>query len=112
AVGGVVQIFTKRGPGTNVLFGMGSNGQFLGNAAIAGRWGDPARPFDLGASVSGTTTDGFNATNPRTNPGYNTDRDSSHQTGATLRGGKTWAPNQRTEFSVSHTDTDTHYDAF
>jgi vitamin B12 transporter len=112
AVGGVVQIFTKRGPGTNVLFGAGSDGQFLGNASIAGRWGDAARPFDLGASVTGNATDGFNATNPATNPGYNTDRDGSHQTGATLRGGKTWAPNQRTEFSVSHTDTATHYDAY
>ena len=112
AVGGVVQIFTRRGPGTNVLFGVGSNGQFLGNASIAGRWGDPARPFDLGASVTGDATDGFNATNPATNPGYNTDRDGSHQSGATLRGGKTWAPNQRTEFSVSHTDTDAHYDAY
>ena len=112
AVGGVVQIFTKRGPGSSVLFGMGSNGQFVGSGSVAGRWGDAARPFDLGASVSGTATDGFNATNPATNPGYDPDRDSSHQTGAALRGGKTWAPNQRTEFSVSHTDTDTHYDAY
>jgi len=112
AVGGVVQIFTRRGPGTRVLFGVGSDGAFLGNASIAGRWGDGATPLDLGASVSGNATDGFNATNPATNPGYNTDRDGSHQTGATLRGGKTWAPNQRTEFSVSHTDTATHYDAY
>ena len=112
AVGGVVQIFTKHGSGSSVLFGVGSDGQFLGNASIAGRWGDSARPFDLGASVSGNATDGFNATNAVTNPGYNPDRDGSHQAGATVRGGKTWAPNQRTEFSVSHTDTDTHYDAF
>ena len=112
AVGGVVQIFTRRGPGTRVLFGVGSDGHFLGNASIAGRWGDATTPLELGASVSGSATDGFNATNPATNPGYNTDRDGSHQTGATLRGGKTWAPNQRTEFSVSHTDTDTHYDAY
>ena len=112
AVGGVVQIFTKRGPGSSVLFGMGSDGQFVGSGSIAGRWGDAARPFDLGASYSGVSTDGFNATNPVTNPGYNTDRDGSHQLGATLRGGKTWAPNQRTEFSVSHTDTDTQYDAY
>jgi vitamin B12 transporter len=112
AVGGVVQIFTKRGPGTNVLFGMGSDGQFVGNGSVAGRWGDSARPLDLGASFSGTATDGFNATNPATNPGYNPDRDSSHQLGVAVRGGKTWAPNQRTEFSVSHTDTDTHYDAY
>lgn len=112
AVGGVVQIFTKRGPGTSVLLGVGTDGQYQGNASIAGRWGDSARPFDLGASITGSGTDGFNATNPGTNPGYNPDRDSSSQSGATLRGGKTWAPHQRTEFSVSHTDTNTHYDKF
>ncbi len=112
AVGGVVQIFTKRRPGSSVLFGMGSDGQFVGSGSVAGRWGDSATPLDLGASFSGTATDGFNATNPATNPGYNPDRDGSHQLGAAIRGGKTWAPNQRTEFSVSHTDTDTHYDAY
>ena len=112
AVGGVVQIFTKRGPGTSVMFGGGNDGQFVGSGSVAGRWGDSARPFDLGVSVSGNATDGYNATNPATNPGYNTDRDSSHQTGAAVRGGKTWAPNQRTDFSVSHSDTDTHYDAY
>ncbi len=112
AVGGVVQIFTRRGPGSSVLFGVGSDGQFVGSGSIAGRWGDSAHPFDLGASFSGTASDGFNATNPATNPGYNPDRDGSHQAGAALRGGKTWAPGQRTEFSVSHTDTDTRYDAY
>ncbi len=112
AVGGVVQIFTRRGPGTNVLFGMGSDGQFVGNGSFATRLGDSARPFDLGASFSGTSTDGFNATNPKTDPGYNPDQDGSSQLGATIRGGKTWAPNQRTDFSISHTDTDTHYDAY
>ena len=60
----------------------------------------------------GQTTDGYSARDPKADPSANPDRDPARQDGGTLRIGKTWAPGQRTEVSVMHTDTHSHYDGY
>ncbi len=112
AVGGVVQIFTRRDGGKSVSLGLGNEGQLQASASLGLRAGDAERPLTIGVSVSGQTTDGYDATDAVTNPGTNRDTDGSHQTSAAVRVGKTWAPNQRTEFSVTHTDTQSDYDGY
>ncbi|MCK9689123.1 TonB-dependent receptor plug domain-containing protein [Scleromatobacter humisilvae] len=110
AVGGVVQIFTKHGSGASVALGVGTLGTSNGSASIGHRFGDAATPLDLSASISGQTTNGYSAGDPRTNPGVNPDRDGAHQDGATFGVGKTWLPGQRTEFNLMHSDTHSAYD--
>ncbi|MET0383201.1 MAG: TonB-dependent receptor [Burkholderiaceae bacterium] len=112
AVGGVVQIFTKRGGGASVSFGGGSDGHLETSASIGRRLGDAATPFDIAASVSGQTTDGYSARDPKADPGANPDRDPSYQGGATVSLGKTWAAGQRTDVSFSHSSTHSDYDGF
>jgi vitamin B12 transporter len=110
AVGGVVQIFTKRGSGVSVALGLGSFGTSNGSVSIGHRFGDAATPLDLSASISGQTTNGYTARDPKADPSANPDRDSAHQDGATISVGKTWVPGQRTEFSFMHTNTHSNYD--
>ena len=110
AVGGVVQIFTKHGGGTSIALSSGSFGTTDGSASISHRFGDAATPLDIAVSISGQTTSGYSARDPKADPSANPDRDPAHQDGQTVSVGKTWAPGQRTEFSYMHTDTHSDYD--
>jgi vitamin B12 transporter len=112
AVGGVIQIFTKGGDHASVTFTGGSHGRAVTDLSIGRRFGDAEHALDIGGGISGQVTDGYNATNPATNPGNNPDRDSGYQTGENLRLGKTWAPNQRTDLRVLHSDTTSNYDGY
>ena len=112
AVGGVIQIFTKGGDHTSVEMTIGSRGRAVADVSIGRRFGDADHAFDIAGGASGQVTDGYNATNPATNPGNNPDRDSGYQSGENLRLGKTWAPGQRTDFRVLHSDTTSNYDGY
>ncbi len=112
AIGGVIQIFTKGGNHSSVAVTVGSRGRALADVSIGRRFGDADHAFDIGGGVSGQVSDGYNATNPATNPGNNLDRDSGYQSGENLHLGKTWAPNQRTELRVLHSDTTSNYDGY
>ena len=112
AVGGVVQIFTRRGAGASAELAAGSHGTVLGSGSLGQRLGDIATPLELSASVSSTHTAGFSARDPKTDATSNPDRDPSTQSGATLAVAKTWAPGQHTRFSVMHSDTDSRYDGY
>jgi vitamin B12 transporter len=112
AVGGVVQVFTRRGAGASVEFAAGSHGTILGSGSLGQRLGDAATPLDISASVSSTHTAGFSARDPKTDPTANPDRDPSTQSGATFAIAKTWTPGQLTRFSVMHSDTDSRYDGY
>ena len=112
AVGGVVQIFTRHGSGISGALSSGSFGTSNGSVSIGHRFGDAATPLDLSASISGQTTNGYTARDPKSDPSANPDRDSAHQDGATVSVGKTWTPGQRTEFSFMHTNTHSQYDGF
>ena len=110
AVGGVVQIFTKRGSGIHIALSSGSFGTTNGSLSFGHRFGDAATPLDLSASLSGQTTNGYSARDPKADPSANPDRDAAHQDGSTVSIGKTWTPGQRTEFAFMHTNTHSEYD--
>jgi len=110
AVGGVVQIFTRRGAGASVALSAGDRGGFATSAAIGRRFGAAEAPLDLSASVSRQGTDGWSARDAKVDPGANPDRDPATQTGATFSAGKTWSAGQRTEISYSHSATHSDYD--
>ena len=112
AVGGVIQIFTRGGNSNSVAVTVGSRGRAVADVSIGRRFGDADHAFDIGGSVSGQVTDGYDATHAATNPGNNPDRDSGYQSGENLRLGKTWAPGQRTDVRVLHSDTTSNYDGY
>jgi vitamin B12 transporter len=90
AMGGVIQVFTRRGTGgltgnAKVSAGSHDYGQAAGGVAF----GDGV--FDLAAQVQHTETHGVSATNPQVPFGsYNPDRDGWRQNGGSLRLG--WQP--------------------
>ena len=112
AVGGVVQIFTKHGAGTNVSLGAGGSGAAKASVSIGRRFGDAATPLDLSASLSGQTTGGFSARDAKVDPSANPDHDPAHQDSSTISVGKTWVPGQRTEFAFMHSNTHSNYDGY
>ena len=97
AMGGVIQIFTRRGkPGVfgNARVAGGSHGYGLESGGIA--YGVDG--FDLAAQAQHQQTSGFSATNPQVPFGsYNPDRDGFRQKAGSLRAGWTFAPGWRLE---------------
>jgi vitamin B12 transporter len=95
AMGGVIQVFTKRGAmgaTANAKLTAGSHG--YAQAAGGGTWGDGR--FDLAAQLQRTLTSGVSATNPNVPFGsYNADDDGFRQTGGSLRAGWQLLPDWR-----------------
>ena len=112
AVGGVVQIFTRKGKGTSVSVSAGSQGTFIVSGTMGTRIGDAATPLDLSASLSGQSTDGFSARDAKADTSANPDLDPAYQAGATVSAGKTWAPGQRTDVTFMHSYTHSDYDGY
>ena len=74
AIGGVVQIFTKRGhgaPAANVSAGVGS----LGTQRLSAGFGGVVEGTDFNVQASRFKTDGVSALNPALLPGANPDKD-------------------------------------
>jgi vitamin B12 transporter len=85
AVGGVIQVFTRRatsGPTANAKLTLGSHDYGLASAGLG--YGDGT--FDIAAQVQGLSTRGVSSTNPN-EPfgGYNPDRDGFRQQGGSVR---------------------------
>lgn len=85
AIGGVVQIFTRRGDGATRLVaetGAGSHGTSTASGSLAGS----ARGFHYSLGASTLRTDGFNSLRNSANSAYNPDADgfSLNSTNATL----------------------------
>ena len=123
AIGGVIQLFTKRGegkPAPYVGVGIGSYKLRRGEAGISGSAGvDNA--FDYSLAVSREISDGFDVQPLRErNPvrtarfpadGYTSpDRDGYDITAANARLGFRINPSQRVELTMLRSDTDSHYD--
>ncbi|MBV8503635.1 MAG: TonB-dependent receptor [Paucibacter sp.] len=110
AVGGVVQIFTRKaGAKPIVELGMaaGNLGSFKADGLISG--GDAA--FDYALSASGEHSKGFNATTPANIYSYIPDRDGWRTGNASLRVGGQLAPGHRLEFVGLTSHANTQYDA-
>jgi len=90
AVGGVVQVFTRRGSGSpawRARVAVGGYGAREASAAVSGAAG----AFDLAASVAGDRNDGVSALRPDDTFGnHNPDRDGYSRRNATLQVG--WSP--------------------
>ncbi|HET7831708.1 MAG TPA: TonB-dependent receptor [Gallionella sp.] len=79
AIGGVVQIFTRRGhgaPSVSVNGGLGS----LGTQRLSAGFGGAAANTDFNVQVSGFKTDGVSALNPALAPNANPDNDGYRNT--------------------------------
>ncbi|WP_211471822.1 TonB-dependent receptor plug domain-containing protein [Collimonas humicola] len=89
AIGGVVQIFTKRGngaPAFNASVEAGSRGTYQGNVGVSGRSGDTRYALAL----TRFKTDGFSAQNPLQNPNVNPDRNGDANTSVSASVSQEW----------------------
>ncbi len=110
AMGGVVQVFTRRaaaGIRANARAAGGSRGYVLGSAGA----GHARGGVDLAVQVQGQRTDGFSATNPNAPFGaHDPDADGFRQNGASVRAGWAFAPRWRLEAQWLEARGTTHYD--
>ena len=109
AVGGVVQIVTRRADVPQASVALGTQG--TQQAAVAGgtRFGEGTR---LSASLSARRTDGFSARDASVDPGANADRDAARQTGGSARVAQRWAEGHTSEVNLLASRTRSEYDGF
>jgi vitamin B12 transporter len=111
AVGGVVQIFTRKGGGMNG-FDLGVGFGNLGTRKLDGAMFGSAGIFDYAVSLAGERSDGFNSTIDY--PGsfsYVPDRDGWRKHQATARLGAQFIEGQRVEAIVVKSHVNGQYDA-
>jgi vitamin B12 transporter len=106
ALGGVIQIFTRKGEtalAPAIEFGLGSHGTLKFDASLSGTRGS----VDYALGLARETSDGYNS-QPTANP----DKDGYRSTAASARLG--WQINaaHRLEATLLNSETDAQYDAF
>lgn len=112
AVGGVVQIVTRRAGAPQATVAIGDHGTQQASFAGGARFGDAATPTLLSASVAWRRTGGFSARDASVDPGANPDRDAARQSGGNARLEQTWAAGHQTTLSLLSTRTRSEYDGF
>jgi vitamin B12 transporter len=112
AVGGVVQILTRRSELPQASVAFGSRGTQQASVAGGARFGDAATPTRLSASLSLRRTDGYSARDPSVDASANPDRDAGRQGAASARVEQTWAPGHRSELDLLSSHTRSEYDGF
>jgi len=112
AIGGVVQIVTRRAQAPQASVSVGSQGTQA--AALAGgtQWGSGDTGTRFSAALSLRKTDGYSARDAAVDPAANPDRDPARQTGASAQIEQVWAPGQRTQFNIMASRTRSAYDGF
>ena len=110
AVGGVIQIFTRRGTDPQASISAGSRGSWSTAASGGARWGQDAQATRLSASISARGTEGYSARTPES--GANPDRDGAAQQGANLRLRQGWAEGHETTLSWMGDRTRSAYDGY
>ncbi|WP_374438290.1 TonB-dependent receptor domain-containing protein [Inhella sp.] len=110
AVGGVVQIFTRKGAPGLAVHGRVSAGSHGQRQAAAGlRWA--SGPWDAALGLQASRDDGFSATNARAQFGnYNADRDGFDQDAVNLRLGLQLAGDWRVEALALDSRGETQFD--
>ncbi|MCJ0762934.1 TonB-dependent receptor domain-containing protein [Variovorax terrae] len=106
ALGGVIQLFTKKGEGAfapYVGLGLGSLGTRRLEAGFSGSQGD----FDYSVGVARDSSDGFNA---RPIPTMNPDRDGFRSTSGNARLGLRLSPTQKLDATLLANDLNSQYD--
>ena len=112
AVGGVVQIVTRRGGSPQLELGIGTQGTRQASAAAGTVFGQGETATHVSASLSTRRSDGFSARDPAQDPGANPDRDAARQSGASARLEQGWAAGHRTQLALSTSRTTSAYDGF
>ncbi len=108
AIGGVIQLFTKKGEtgvAPYVGVGVGSRSLYKAEAGVSGAAGG----FDYSLGVSREQSDGFNV---RTDAGFNPDNDDYRNTAGNLRLGFQINPRQRIEGTYLQSELKSGYDDF
>lgn len=109
AVGGVIQIFTRKGEGPAqpyVGIGAGSHGTYKAEAGVSGSAGE-GRGVDYALGLEREISDGFNA---RPVAGQNPDKDGLRRSAVNARVGLQIDPRQRIEGTLLGADTNAGYD--
>ncbi len=110
AIGGVVQIFTRKGDGKPVVdlgIGGGNRGLVKADASVSGRTGI----VDYALSVAAEDSNGFNARPAPATPTFTPDDDGYQSRNASLRLGVQLAAEHRLEVSALTSHVDADYDA-
>jgi len=111
AIGGVVNIVTRRGDGAPYVHGNiagGNHASGEGYVALSGS----DRGFDYALGLSGETTDGVSAVLPGDQFGaYNPDDDGFSRYGVSLAGGYSWQQGQRIGLSYNLSRLRSQYDS-
>ncbi|MDH5329562.1 MAG: TonB-dependent receptor [Aquincola sp.] len=110
AVGGVVQVITRRALAPEATLSFGSHGVQRAAAAGGAQWnGDATR---LSASLSWHRTDGYSARDASVDPAANPDRDAARQVAGSARLEQSWAVGHRTQLHLVATRSRSEYDGF
>ncbi|GAB4122322.1 MAG: TonB-dependent vitamin B12 receptor [Rubrivivax sp.] len=107
AIGGVVQVFTRRPQGLALAAEAGSEA----TRGVAVTWGSGPGATRASASLSWRSVDAGSATNADNAFSYNPDRDSSRNLAASGRLEHDWAAGHTLSLQASRTEARTHFDA-
>ncbi|MDC8785799.1 TonB-dependent receptor plug domain-containing protein [Roseateles koreensis] len=111
AIGGVVQIFTRKGGKATQVTLSGGVGN-LGTARLGASVSGAAGLFDYALSASGERSDGFNAIANPQSVYYNADKDGWKKHNVNLRVGAQFSPEQRVELMALQSHVDAQYDGY
>ena len=112
AVGGVVQIITRRAGTPQLSVGLGTQGTRQASAAAGTVFGQGDTATRVSGSLSARRTDGFSARDAGVDPRANPDRDGASQSGASARLEQGWAAGHRSTLALSSSRTTSAYDGF
>lgn len=99
AIGGVIQIFTKRGDGPLKAFAEAGYGSW-NTASLAAGFSGGAEGWRYNFQFSNKRSDSYSSINKSTNTSYNADRDGYEITSSS--GGLSYSPNKDHEFGVNY----------
>jgi vitamin B12 transporter len=103
AIGGVVQIITRRATEPEFTVGLGTQKSAHASIAAGKKLGEGDRETRLSMALSERVSGGFNATDPST--GKNPDRDANRQTAGSVHVEHGWAAGHSTALNLSSTHT-------
>ncbi|MEY2686931.1 MAG: hypothetical protein RL375_1129 [Pseudomonadota bacterium] len=108
AVGGVVQVFTRRASQVDLTLGIGSRRSAHAAIAAGRRFGEGDRATRVSLALSQRVSGGLQATDPAV--GGHPDRDASRQAAASARLEQGWAAGHSSALSLSTTHSRSAYD--
>ncbi len=112
AIGGVVQIITRRAQTPQVSLSAGSQDTVAAAAAAGIELGSGNSGTRVNAALSTRKTGGYSARDPAGDPAANPDRDPARQAAGSVRLEQGWGEGQRTQFNLLSSTTRSAYDGF